>query len=202
MLNRMTSAKRLSEINLLSAYHQICIGLRNKWRSAFITQDILYEQTVEYFGSSTAPRTFTKVMTLFWPFTDKDFILTIHWQVFSGLSQWAHTFQSLYIKNTWAIFAVSLKHIRRQSYMLISSEHLSRVLFLGSIICTWEMIASPNRVKEWHNKQTFPKSRALMVWQHFTMIQREVQFCYTRVPITKCSQKGGVQADSNCINSL
>lgn len=66
MLNMMVGITIFSKIDLKSEYHQITICSGFEWKTAFKTNDGLYE----WFWSCSS--TFMRVMTQgFWPFMDK-----------------------------------------------------------------------------------------------------------------------------------
>ena len=59
-LRKIAAAKYISKVDVISAFHRICIKDGDEWKTAFNTRFGLYEWLVTPFGLTSAPATFQR----------------------------------------------------------------------------------------------------------------------------------------------
>ena len=182
MLDLLAGSSWFSKIDLRSGYHQIRVRPRDEWKTAFKTQDGLFEWLVMPFGLSNTPSTFMRVMThVQQPLIGK--FLVVYFDDILIYSQskeehLAHLRQVLLTLRKAKLYV----NLKKCSFM---QPH---VLFLGFIVSEHGISANPEKVRvirEWPEPQFITETRSFHGLASF--YRRFIRgFSTIMDPITEC----------------
>jgi hypothetical protein len=189
MLDMLAGAKVFSKLDLHSGYHQIRIRPGDEWKTAFKTNEGLYEWLVMPFGHSNALSTFMRVMNqVLKPFISK-FIVVYFDDIL------------IYSQNT----EEHLKHVRevlsvlRDNKLYLNLKKCTfltdKLLFLGFIVGAEGIQADEEKVRairEWLTPTIVEQVRSFHGLA--TFFRRFIRnFSSLVAPITECLKKGQFQ---------
>ena len=182
MLDLLAGSSWFSKIDLRSGYHQIRVRLGDEWKTAFKTQDGLFEWFVMPFGLSNAPSTFMRVMThVLQPLIGKFMVVYFDDILIYSQSKEEHLthIRQVFLTLREAKLYVNLK---KCSFM---QPH---VLFLGFIVSEHDISADPKKVRVirgWPETQSITETRSFHDLDSF--YRRFIRgFSTIMAPINEC----------------
>jgi hypothetical protein len=182
MLDLLCGSSIFTKIDLRSGYHQICIRVGDKWKTAFKTKAGLFEWLVMQFGLTNAPSTFMCVMTqVLKPFLRK-FVIVFFYDILifsrSVEEHLSHVEQVLKVLRVEQLYI----HKDKCSFMRKSAK------FLGFIISNQGVEADPAKVQavqQWPTPQNLSEVRSFHGLA--TFFRRFIRnFSTIMAPITEC----------------
>ena len=185
MLDLVAGSHWFSKIDLRSGYHQIRIRPGDEWKTAFKTQDGLFEWLVMPFGLSNAPSTFMRVMThTFRPFLGKFLVVYFDDILIYSQSREEH------LTHLHKVFLI----LRQEKFYVNLSKCSflqTQVVFLGFIVSEKGLSADPEKVdviRQWPEPKSLTEVRSFHGLASF--YRRFIRdFSTIMAPITDCLKK-------------
>ncbi|KAF5463711.1 hypothetical protein F2P56_013855 [Juglans regia] len=189
MLDMMIGATIFSKINLKSGYHQIRIRQGDKWKTAFKTNDGLYEWLVMPFRLTNTSSTFMRVMTqALRPFMDKFLVI-----YFDDILVYNNT-KEQYLDHLTQVCS-TLRETNLYANVKKCSFFTNRVVFLRFIVPSTGVSANPTKIQAivgWPEPKTIHDVRSFHGLT--TFYRRFIKgFSTIMAPITECMKRGEFQ---------
>ena len=198
MLDLLAGSSWFSKIDLNSGHHQIRVRPKDEWKTAFKTQDGLFEWLVIPFGLSNAPSTFMRVMThVLQPLIGKFLVVYFDDILIYSQSKEEHLthLRQVFLTLHEAKLYVNLK---KCSFM---QPH---VLFLGFTMSEHDISADPEKarfIREWPEPQSITETHSFHGLASF--YRRFIRgFSTIMAPITECLKNKEFQWSNAAIQAF
>nr|GEV36943.1 retrovirus-related Pol polyprotein from transposon TNT 1-94 [Tanacetum cinerariifolium] len=198
---RMLSGARIfTKIDLRSGYHEIKIRPGDEWKTAFKTNEGLYEWLVIPFGLSNAPSTFMLLMNqALNPFIDK-FVVVYFYDILIYSTD--ETIHLDHLRQVLVVLKENKLYINVKKFRFMQS----RLIFLGFVVSGDRIRVYEEKIKaiqDWPTPQSVPEIRSFHGLA--TFYKRFIRnFSNIVAPLTNCLKKGkfqwGSDQDEFCYN--
>ncbi|GJS16883.1 RNA-directed DNA polymerase [Tanacetum coccineum] len=186
LLDKLHGSTIFSKIDLRSRYHQIWMRPRDEWKTAFKTQDGLYEWMVMPFGLSNAPSTFIRLMNqVFKPFIGH-FVVVYFDDILIYRSNLEQHFS--YLRQIFFVLRAQKLYANGEKCHFLMTE----VTFIGYIVTGSGIKIDPVKVKaiiSWPTPSTIHDICSFHGLAYF--YRRFIQnFSSILTPLTECMKAG------------
>ncbi|KAA0054966.1 transposon Ty3-I Gag-Pol polyprotein isoform X1 [Cucumis melo var. makuwa] len=189
LLDQLGGACIFSKIDLRSDYHQIRIRPGDEWKTAFKTNEGLFEWLVMPFDLSNAPSTFMRLMNkVLHPFLNKFIIV-----YFDDILVFSKTYDQhlQHIDQLFQVLNHNELYVNLKKCIFCSNE----IAFLGFIIRKDHVLMDEKKVeaiKNWSTPTTVIQVQAFLGLASF--YRKFIQNCSSiAAPITDCLKKGAFE---------
>ena len=186
MLDMLSGSKVFSKLDLRSGYYQIQIRPGDEWKTAFETNEGLYEWLVMPFGLTNAPRAFMRFMNLVLkPITGK-FVMVY----FDDILMYSQTQSDNveHLREVLKILQQNKLYVNLKKYRFMTSS----LLFLGFIISADEIKVDEEKICAIRDRPTPRTVNEVCSFHGLATFYRRFVRDFSRIvaPITECMKIG------------
>ncbi|KAL4018300.1 hypothetical protein IC575_021891 [Cucumis melo] len=186
LLDQLGKATIFSKIDLRSGYHHIRIRPGDEWKTAFKTNEGLFEWMVMPFGLSNAPSTFMRLMNqVLDPFLNKFLVVYFDDILIYSDGKDEHM---LHLRKLFQVLTETELYINQKKCVFLKEK----ISFLGFIIKEEKISMEPKKteaIRTWPIPTSIKEIQAFLGLASF--YRKFIKnFSSIIVPLTKCLKKG------------
>ena len=186
LLDQLGKASIFSKIDLKSGYHQIRVRPGDEWKTAFKTNEGLFEWMVMPFGLSNAPSTFMRLMNqVLHPFLNKFIVVYFDDILVYSTNNDEHL---LHLRKLFQVLTEAELYINTKKSMFMKKE----IAFLGFIIKQGSISMEPKKIEAIHTWPTPASIKEIQAFLGLASFYRKFirNFSSLAAPLTDCLKKG------------